>query len=227
MGCKASKYKRNYPATTVRTSSSEVKRKAREGDCAFFSQARAKLARDYILVIDRSGSMSSSDRWPQALEAVEFFAGSICDFDPSGITVILFDDKVIKFENVRDPEFVKKVFHQNPPRGSTDLAKALDTAFSEHFDGSTGATTILVVTDGSPNDADAVKAVIEKAASSISSDEELSVSFIQIGTDTGARAFLKHLDDNLNAKFDIVDVVVPSDLHEMSFADVIRKSLAD
>lgn len=226
MGCQTSKYKRSYAPSTVRTSSSQLKEKMRAGDCRFFSQARAKLARDYILVIDRSGSMHG-ENWTDAEEAVEFFVGSICDFDPDGISVILFDHDVLKADNVRDPEFVKKLFRENPPRGSTDLAKALDAAFQEHFGGQRGASTVLVITDGSPNNQAAAELVIQRAANSITSDEELSVSFVQIGRDASARDFLRRLDDDLVAKFDIVDVVVTSELKEMSFADVIRKSLSD
>jgi Mg-chelatase subunit ChlD len=220
MGCQASKYKRSYAASDMKHSSSQVKQKLRDGDCTFFSQARAKLARDYMLVIDRSGSMMG-ESWAAAEEAVEFFAGSICDFDPDGITVILFDDTVVKFENVRDPEFVKSLFKSHPPCGTTDLAKALNVAFQEHFSSKRGASTVLVITDGAPDSQDEVVRVIKKAAASITSDEELSISFVQIGTDSCARSFLKTLDDDLDAKFDIVDVVVPSDLLEMSFADVI------
>ncbi|CUG84839.1 Hypothetical protein, putative [Bodo saltans] len=226
MGCQISRYKRNYPPSEVRTSSSQVKQKLRDGDCKFFTQARAKLARDYILVIDHSGSMMG-ENWAAAEEAVEFFASSICDFDPDGVSVILFDHDVLKFENVRDPEFIKNLFMSHSPYGSTDLAKALDVAFQEHFASKRGASTVLVITDGAPDSQDDVESVIKKAAASITSDEELSISFVQIGRDADARTFLKFLDDELNAKFDIVDVVVPSDFQEMSFADVIKKSLSD
>ena len=227
MGCSSSKYKRSYPPSTNVTTSHAVKAHARDGDCAFFQQARARAARDYILVIDRSGSMSGSN-WDEARAAVEFFAAAICEFDPDGVTLILFDDSIRKFENVKDPDQVKRLFEQNGPCGTTDLAAALDCAFTEHFAGKRGASTVFVVTDGSPDSTDAVQRVIRKAANSIISDEELSVSFVQVGLDSGAKAFLKHLDDHLDdVKFDIVDVVVPSDLKEMSFTDVVRKSLAD
>lgn len=226
MGCKTSKYKRSYAAAAVSTSSSALKKLAKEGDCKFFAHARASLNRDYILLIDRSGSMSGTS-WDEAREAVQFFAGCICDFDPTGISLIFFDHDVVKFDNVHDPQFVVDAFGRNLPRGSTDLAKALNVAFEEHFSGTRGATTILVITDGAPDSQEDVETVIRKAANSISSDEELSISFIQVGYSTSARAFLRHLDDSLDAKFDIVDVVVPSDLKEMTFQDVIRKSLSD
>lgn len=227
MGCSSSKYKRSYPPSTTTTASSQVKAHARDGDCAFFQQARARAVRDYILVIDRSGSMSGSN-WEEARAAVEFFAAAICEFDPDGITLILFDDSVLKFKDVKDPDRVKELFETYTPCGTTNLAAALDTAFEEHFGGKRGASSVFVVTDGSPDSTSDVEKVIRKAANSITSDEELSVSFVQVGLDSGAKAFLKHLDDSLNGiRYDIVDVVVPSDLKEMSFTDVVRKSMSD
>jgi len=66
---------------------------------------------------------------------------------------------------------------------------------------------IIVITDGEPNNRQAVKDVIVKQANSQDTDEELTVLFIQIGDDACASAFLASLDDDLHeAKFDIVDV---------------------
>lgn len=61
-------------------------------------------------------------------------------------------------------------------------------------------------------------------------DEELSVSFIQIGNDHGAKKFLRSLDDDLRgkgAKFDIVDTVTSDEMMGMSFANLVAKSVLD
>jgi len=81
-------------------------------------------------------------------------------------------------------------FARNAPMGSTNLAAALDEAFKDHFSGTKGATTILVITDGEPDDREQVKAVIRKAADSLEYDVELSISFLQIGDDRTAAEFL-------------------------------------
>lgn len=70
--------------------------------------------------------------------------------------------------------------------------------------------------------------VIRDAANKIRRDEDLSVSFIQIGHDHSASKFLKHLDDDLKgARFDIVDSETSENMQGMSFADFIAKSIAD
>jgi len=96
--------------------------------------------------------------------------------------------------------------------------------------------------------------VIRNAANRISREEELSVSFIQIGHDRSARAFLQKLDDDIRgARFDIVDsltcnssptssppsflflkivltIFLPSPAEEMqgmNFSDFIYKSIYD
>lgn len=229
MGCCASlesPYKRRYAKSKVRTTSEAVYSKFKDGDCAFFAQARARINRDYFLIVDRSGSMRGSN-WQEAENAVRYFAGHICEFDPDGITLIFFDDKIVKMNNVADPNYISQAFDENPPRGSTNLAEALHQAFLEHFAGTRGASTLLVITDGVPDDRDAVEKRIRDASNSLTSDEELSISFIQVGGDPRAREWLRYLDDNLVCQFDIVDVVVPQELVGMTFEEVIRKSLAD
>lgn len=193
---------------------------------AFLEQIQVQMERDYILVIDRSGSMAG-ERWAQAEQAVGMLARGICEFDPDGVTVILFSNIIMKFEHVSDATQVQEMFRANPPQGSTKLAEALDVAFREHFSGQRGETTILVVTDGCPDDKLAAQRTIEQAANSIAYDHELSVSFIQIGEDKVATTYLKKLDDELETRFDIVDAVTAAELVEISFVDLIKKSILD
>lgn len=70
--------------------------------------------------------------------------------------------------------------------------------------------------------------MIRDAANRISRDEDLSVSFIQIGHDSSATRFLQNLDDNLQGcRFDIVDAETADRMHGMDFADFINKSIRD
>ena len=92
--------------------------------------------------------------------------------------------------------------------------------------------TILVVTDGKPDDQEAVAKAIIEASKQIDKDEELAISFIQIGNDKEATEFLKFLDDDLKkmgAKFDIVDTVSIEDIEDenLTLKEVLLKAITD
>jgi len=89
-------------------------------------------------------------------------------------------------------------------------------------------TTILVITDGVPNDKNAVVQTIKDAANMLQRDEDLSITFVQIGNDAEATKYLIHLDDTLSgAKFDIVDRVTSQEMQGMSFSQLVAKSILD
>jgi len=129
--------------------------------------------------------------------------------------------------NVTNPTAVTTAFSKQRPGGSTCLDGVLRLAFDEHFQKGM-PTTILVITDGEPDDRKAVENLIRDAANRIRSDAELSVSFIQIGNDRSASRWLQHLDNDLKGvRFDIVDKVTAAEMAGMSFVDFINKSIND
>jgi len=193
---------------------------------AFLQHVRVKMERDYILVIDRSGSMAGS-RWRDAEAAVATLSRGICEFDPDGVTVIFFASDTRKFNNIAQADQIQQLFKQNVPGGSTKLADALDVAFAEHFAGTRGETSILVVTDGCPDSELDVRLVVERAAHSIMYDHELSVSFVQIGDDKPATRFLQLLDDELDTPFDIVDTMKATEMQNITFNELIKRSILD
>jgi hypothetical protein len=61
-------------------------------------------------------------------------------------------------------------------------------------------------------------------------DEELAISFIQVGADPDATKFLKVLDDELQsagAKFDIVDTLTIDDMEDMTLTEVLLNAITD
>lgn len=197
--------------------------------------------RDYTLIIDKSGSMATRDqlgnksRWETMQESSLALASKCEEFDADGITVYLFSGRFKRYDNVTANK-VTQVFKENEPSGRTDLASVLQDATSNYFQrkaaGQTkpNGETILVVTDGEPDDRKAVMKVIIEASRRMERDEELAISFIQVGTDAQATKFLKILDDELQsagAKFDIVDTVTMEDMEDMTLTEVLLNAITD
>eukprot|EP01118_Nematostelium_gracile_P009407 TRINITY_DN3169_c0_g1_i1.p1 TRINITY_DN3169_c0_g1~~TRINITY_DN3169_c0_g1_i1.p1 ORF type:complete len:348 (-),score=91.74 TRINITY_DN3169_c0_g1_i1:4-1002(-) len=191
----------------------------------FMRTASSLAPREYILIVDKSGSMAGS-LWRSAEKAVKHLAPYICKADPNGITLYFFTDSFVKYDNVQTAHDVEKLFSKEKPSFSTNLTDVLKDAFSCHF--KVGKpSTILVITDGSPDNQETVMQEIRSAANGLQQDSDLSITFVQIGRDPSAESFLKKLDDSLGAKFDIVDTVTQADMEGMDFDDMISRSIND
>ncbi len=197
--------------------------------------------RDYTLIIDKSGSMSTPDqpggrsRWDTAQESTLALARKCEQLDPDGITLYLFSGRFKRFENITSSK-VAQIFQENDPSGTTNLAAVLKHATDNYFErkgaGQTkpNGETILVITDGEPDDRKAVMRVIIEASLLLDRDEELAISLIQVGNDATATQFLKALDDQLQgagAKFDIVDTITLDDMENYTLAEVLLNAVND
>jgi uncharacterized protein with von Willebrand factor type A (vWA) domain len=197
--------------------------------------------RDYTLIIDKSGSMSTPDqtggrsRWQEAQESTIALARKCEQFDPDGITVYVFSSRFRRYDNVTASK-VEQIFQENDPAGSTNLTMVLTDATNNYFQRKkagkiqTEGETILVITDGEPDDRRSVIDIIIETTRRLERDEELAISFIQVGSDSGATKFLKALDDQLQdvgAKFDICDTITMDDMSEMSLSEVLMNAIAD
>lgn len=197
--------------------------------------------RDYTLIIDKSGSMSTPDqvggrsRWEAAQESTLALARKCEQFDPDGITLYLFSSRFKRYDNVTSSK-VEQIFQENDPAGTTNLAGVLEDAVKQYFQRKAsgqikaGGETILVVTDGEPDDRKGVMRVIIEASRQMDTDEELAISMVQVGSDATASRFLKALDDDLQgagAKFDICDTVTMDDMADMTLAEVLLNAIND
>jgi vWA found in TerF C terminus len=197
--------------------------------------------RDYTLIIDKSGSMSTKDkpgglsRWQIMQESALALANKCEELDPDGITVYLFSGKFKRYDNVTAAK-VGTIFQENDPSGRTDLAAVLADAVNSYFQRKAArqipanGEIILVVTDGEPDDRKAVMDVILATTQKLDRDEELAISFIQVGTDETATKFLKILDDDLGragAKFDIVDTITMNDMEDLTLKEVLLSAIND
>lgn len=197
--------------------------------------------RDYTLILDKSGSMSTPDqaggrsRWDIAQESTLALARKCEQFDPDGLTVYVFSGRFKRYDDVTSAK-VGQIFLENDPAGTTNLAGVLEDALNNYFKRKTAGQTkpngetILVITDGEPDDRKAVFEVIINATRQMERDEELGISMIQVGSDAQATKFLKALDDQLQsvgAQFDICDTITLDDMEDMSLADILMNAITD
>ncbi|MDJ0800419.1 MAG: VWA domain-containing protein [Calothrix sp. MO_167.B12] len=197
--------------------------------------------RDYTLIIDKSGSMATPDqkggrsRWVAAQESTFALANKCEQLDPDGITVYVFSGRFKRYENVTSTK-VSQIFMENDPSGTTDLTAVLQHATDNYFQRKAAnqtkpnGETILVITDGEPDDRKGVMKVIIETSRKMDRDEEFAISFIQVGNDPHATRFLKVLDDELEgagAKFDICDTITMDDMEDMSLSEVLLNAITD
>jgi uncharacterized protein with von Willebrand factor type A (vWA) domain len=119
--------------------------------------------RDYTIIIDKSGSMYTKDqmggksRWALMQESTIALAYKCEELDPDGITVYLFSGRFKRYDNVTAAKVVQ-IFQENEPSGTTNLAAVLQDALNSYFQRKKSSQTkqngetILVVTDGEPDD---------------------------------------------------------------------------
>lgn len=197
--------------------------------------------RDYTLILDKSGSMATRDirggrsRWQEAEESTIALASKCEQLDADGICVYLFSSRFKRYDNVTASK-VANIFMENDPVGTTNLAAVLDDAVKQYFQRKASGQakpkgeTLLVVTDGEPDDRRAVMQVIIEATRNMERDEELAISFIQVGHDAGATRFLQALDSELEgvgAKFDICDTLTMDEMADSSLSEVLMRAIED
>mmetsp|Transcript_30305 Transcript_30305/g.41704 ORF Transcript_30305/g.41704 Transcript_30305/m.41704 type:complete len:322 (+) Transcript_30305:30-995(+) len=207
------------------------------GNKTFMRKLQAvEKGRDYSIIIDASSSMFSGeweareidnyadsngncDRWKGAKTAVEFLAPLACKCDADGITLYFFSDGFIKYPNIQSSEHVELLFglEENQFQGGTDLAKVLQDALNpdnlNSFGERSKPESILIITDGAPDDPDAVEEILIKATLNtylMKKADDICISIVQIGDDIMATSWLEGLSDRLMAKgarYNIVDVL--------------------
>lgn len=186
---------------------------------------------DFVIALDASGSMASpstrypgKSRWEEAQETIYGLAHALSKYDEDGIDVVVFGSTVETFEGVT-PEKVADIFKARSPRGSTPLAEALQAVDALNSDGK--KAVCICFTDGEPDSQQSAMDTIRAIADKQAADEDFTILFVQVGDDAAAAKFLATLDDNLNAKFDIVDTISAAEADKLEPLDLINKAIAD
>lgn len=193
--------------------------------------------RDYTIIIARSDASKDPqhpwyEEWVEAQASLIDLAKKCQEFDPDGITLYEASTPMWKYKNSNVARLAEILQRQNTELDSANpsainLEEALKETFSDYFAIKTNAAgkkgaIIVAVLDQKPEKAAAVAEILVSVANKIDTDEEIGVSFIQIGDDLKTREFLTDLDTNLQgrgARFDIVDTKF---WHEIKRSSVVQ-----
>lgn len=177
---------------------------------------------DFLALIDHSGSMAEASirragisRFEELAEDATAIARDAQKFDDDGLTVVAFSSAVRVFDGVTADK-VKQVFQEVGPRGSTNLTEALQAAIAK-VENSSKNGVIFVFTDGVPDDEKSVFQLIDKAGERIGRPR-IGITFIQVGEDPKATAFLDKLNSQLSV--DIVAVAHAKDAEGLTLGQL-------
>ena len=199
------------------------------------------INRDYTIIIDISRSMATTDypqgttRWVAAQKYTLALAKKCEQLDPDGITVYMFAEKFQRYDFVTSSK-VKQIFEENNPQGGANLLTVLQDAINSYFQRKANnktkpsGETILVVTDGVSCNRIGISQAIIDASQRIDNQQELIISFIQVGYEPHISKAIKSWDDELQgngAKFDIVNSVTLDDMEKMTFTQVFINAFID
>lgn len=164
---------------------------------------------DFILLVDNSGSMglpshrvAGATRLSEVQQDVQKTAEIAEQFDSDGLTVIEFASDAQVFDGVGSLK-VASTFKSFGPKGTTNLTAGLRLAVAK-AKASSKNCVIVVYTDGQPDDQTTATRVIDQAGRELGRPK-IGFTFVQVGNDASAAAFLKHLDENM--KVDVVATV--------------------
>jgi uncharacterized protein with von Willebrand factor type A (vWA) domain len=90
-----------------------------------------------------------AQNWLDAKEAVKLLAPVVTEQDSNGISLYFFSNGYKSYHNVTDASKVMELFDQNKPGGGTQLTNVLEDAIRPDTPGR--SETILIITDGEPN----------------------------------------------------------------------------
>lgn len=171
-----------------------------------------------FVAIDVSGSMqgpstvAGKTRIELVKERTLKFISDASKIDPDGITLYTFGRQIKKLGDVTVEQAAGVIEGVAAVEGATHTHQIVQTIYEDmkarRAAGETNNLLAFIITDGEPTGESSqaqVADTLRNIANEQTDGEGIGFSFLQVGDDASAAAFLKDLDDNLNAKFDIVD----------------------
>jgi uncharacterized protein with von Willebrand factor type A (vWA) domain len=149
--------------------------------------------RGYTLIIDKSQSMHQPNpitgmtRWEEAQNTALSLMQQYEQLDERGMTVYFFGSLFKRYNHVKSQQLLN-LFQHTSPTGSTDLVWVLKAAIRHYFQQkaqrlSQRGHTIMIITDGEPDDSLGVRKVLKNTWGWTQQTQEITVVFIQVGFD--------------------------------------------
>ena len=185
-----------------------------------------------MTISDQNGG-TRGDRLGSAEQMVTDLLDTIFEFAiDKKLPTYLFGSNAESVGELTNKMEVLQLFHDHTPEGSTNLSDTLDLALAENFEKTKEkfdefpGMTVIVITDGQPDSEVNVKNVLLKYADPVNDyiekNEDLAISFIQIGDDQGAKAFLDEMDKGFEFNGDIVNICDTKTIDEVNILGVYR-----
>jgi hypothetical protein len=191
---------------------------------------------DTIFLIDDSGSMRLTDRgatksrWLQARDCIEMIAPICASHDEDGLDIYFINHKSRRpadeangkgpdgYLGTQTPLEVKEIFSSASPTGGTLTGKRLRSIIQPYMNyleknksdlDACKPVNLIVITDGQAQDD--VESVVISAAKKLDALDaapyQLGIQFFQVGSDRGATEALRELDDDLQERASVRDIV--------------------
>ncbi|RVX65757.1 hypothetical protein B0A52_10391 [Exophiala mesophila] len=185
---------------------------------------------DTVLLIDDSGSMQGS-RWRETSAAIQAIAPICTEFDRDGIELYFLNHKNKRdqtrrnlggYRGLRNSTDVQQLFSIVTPSGYTPTGRRLKDILTAYLDDLENSLkpknrslppikplNLIVITDGEASDD--VESPIVKAAKRLDKLQadacQVGIQFFQVGNDAAATESLQDLDDVLENRYRIRDMV--------------------
>ncbi len=202
--------------------------------------------RDYTIIIARSLASRSEEHpwyqeWVEAQASLIDLAKKCQEFSSNGLTLYEASSFLKKYEQTNVAQLAQLLQTNNSTntiiQTDINLVEAIADAFSHYFQRKAAGETqpkgeiIIVVLDQHGIDGiGELQNLIVKATTMMEKNEELGITFIQVGNDATTRQFLTGLDDSLTlvgAEFDMVDTKYWHDIPRRSITQFLFDAILD
>jgi len=166
--------------------------------------------------------------WEKSVAMLDGIVSHVSKVDPDGVDIVCFGGRqnVDWYRNITNTKNLEEVVTDKPPRGVCLMGKAMEEVIEDAFakDMTKRPVSILVLTAGRPEDRQRLDTTLKNTVERLAESCEvcpLSITMVQVGDSSKGEAYLKQLDDGMQASceangetFDLVDTIKDQEIQE-------------